>query len=73
MLAGHQALRSAVVPRRDETVPEPKQLSLFVPRELLELPAITMLGHLHQPLLSDNFCCSGRAFYFVSLSRAPSH
>ena len=43
VLSAHHALRSAVVPRTDE--PEPKQLSLFIPRGQLELPAITTLLH----------------------------
>ncbi len=43
VLSAHHALRSAVVPRTDE--PEPKQLSLFIPRGQLELSAITSLLH----------------------------
>ncbi len=43
VLSAHHALRSAVVPRTDEPEPEPKQLSLFIPRGQLELPAITTL------------------------------
>ena len=38
-------LRSAIVPRADEPEPPPKQLSLFIPRGQLELPAITTLLH----------------------------
>ncbi len=41
VLSAHHKLRSAIVPRADE--PEPKQLSLFIPRGQLELPAITTL------------------------------
>ena len=45
MLSAHHKLRSAVVPRPDEPEPAPKQLSLFIPRGQLELPAITTLLH----------------------------
>ncbi len=45
VLSAHHKLRSAVVPRADEPEPEPKQLSLFIPRGQLELPAITTLLH----------------------------
>ena len=43
VLSAHHALRSAVVPRTDEPAPEPKQLALFVPRGVIELPATTTL------------------------------
>ncbi len=45
VLSAHHKLRSAVVPRADEPEPAPKQLSLFIPRGQLELPAITTLLH----------------------------
>ena len=45
VLSAHHKLRSAIVPRADEPEPEPKQLSLFIPRGQLELPAITTLLH----------------------------
>jgi len=41
VLSAHHALPSSVVPRGDEPAPEPKQLPLFVPRGLIELPATT--------------------------------
>ena len=45
VLSAHHALRSAVVPCAEEPEPAPKQLSLFIPRGQLELPAITTLLH----------------------------
>ena len=45
VLSAHHELRSAIVPRADEPEPEPKQLSLFIPRDQLELSAITTLLH----------------------------
>ncbi|MFK7989990.1 MAG: transposase, partial [Sandaracinaceae bacterium] len=45
VLSAHHALRCAVVPCANEPEPEPKQLSLFIPRGQLELPAITTLLH----------------------------
>ena len=45
VLSAHHKLRSAIVPRADEPEPPPKQLSLFIPRGQLELPAITTSLH----------------------------
>ena len=45
MARSHHKLRSAIVPRADEPEPAPKQLSLFIPRGQLELPATTTLLH----------------------------
>ena len=45
VLSAHHKLRSAIVPRADEPEPAPKQLSLFIPRGQVELPAITTLLH----------------------------
>ena len=45
VLSAHHKLRSVIVPRPDEPEPEPKQLSLFIPRGQLELSAITTLLH----------------------------
>ncbi len=44
VLSAHHALRFAVVPCCDQPELEPKQLSLFIPRGQLELPAITTLS-----------------------------
>ncbi len=43
VLSAHHKLRCAVVPCAEEPEPEPKQLSLFIPRGQLELSAITTL------------------------------